>query len=134
MENSVSFLKLTSIEKRFYTVINKNVTEKFAEYQDVLDSEREYSPLDYDASKCTSYTYKEFEEFANNIKFDGVFTYCGYFYVGNGNYERLYRDKDRWYVDYYKKQSLREIYDEYKPMNAERYLMSGKPYNYRGGY
>lgn len=127
-------LKLTSIGKKFYTVTNKNVTEKFAEYQDVLDNDRDYSPLDYDASKCTSYTYEEFEEFANSIKFDGIYDYNEEFYVGDGDYKHLYRSKDRWYVDYYKKQSLREIYDEYQPMHAERYLMSGKPYNYGGGY
>jgi hypothetical protein len=120
---------LTSISKKFYGVTNPNVTDKFAEFQDILDHRRDYSPMNYSASVVTPYTYDEFVEFAESIEFDGIFNRGDYFYTNNGRYEYMHRNasnKNEWYITLSKKQSLKEIYEEYKPQRVERYLMNGK--------
>lgn len=124
-----NFWNLTSISKKFYGVTNQNVTDKFAEFQDILDHRRDYSPMNYSASVVTPYTYDEFVEFAENIIWDGTFDRCDTFCAGNGSYVNLRRnsaDKNHWYITWSKKQSLKEIYEEYKPQRVERYLMNGK--------
>lgn len=124
---------LTSISKKFYGVTNPNVTDKFAEFQDILDGRRDYSPLNYSASVVTPYTYEEFVEFANKIEYNGSYTAYDYFYVDNGKYETLRRSKEDanyFYVEWasatMERQSLREIFDKYQPKRVERYLMNGK--------
>ena len=96
----------TSISKKFYSVIDANVTDKFAEYQDKLESDPEYSPINYSASKIIPMTYEQFEKFAysipNNISYDQykrIDTYINDV-ISNTDLYRL-KDQNQWYVGYH---------------------------------
>lgn len=135
-------ISYSSISKKFYSVIDSNVTEKFAEYQDKLDSDDNYSPIDYSASKLVPWTYEQFEKFAydipNNYSYDS--DRCIYTYIdGKLGEQRLYRlhGQNQWYVGWQPTNSkpckpLKEIYEQLKPVTKETYLMSGK--QYKGWY
>ena len=132
----------SSISKKFYSVINSNVTEKFAEYQDKLDSDSNYSPIDYAASKIVPLTYEQFKKFAydipNNYSYDSSKYICTYI-DGKFSDQSLYRlhGQNQWYVGWQSTnskpcKSLKEIYEQLKPVTKETYLMSGK--QYKGWY
>lgn len=132
----------TSVSKKFYSVIDAHVSAKFAEYQDILEGVDEYSPINYAASKITPMTYEEFEEFAYSIPNDYPYntSRCIKFYTDNQISEKsLYRvrQEDKWYFNYNDYQgpypTLRELYEEIKPVKIENYLMNGKQYK-KGWY
>lgn len=139
-----------SIGKKFYYVVSSNVTAKFADYQDVLDADVYYSPLDYDAFKLVPWTFEEFEQFANRIS-DNSWSWDNYsrFYSNNSkvHQETLYkvRGSNRWYYKVTKEENtayypyvqtkiveqqgtLQELYEQLKPVHLQRYLTSGKLY------
>lgn len=133
-----TWVAYTSVSKKFYSVIDAHVTDKFAKYQDILDSARHYSPVNYAASKIVPWTYEQFEKWAYEIPNDRTWDDDRYImsYV-NGELEqkRIYRVKgeNKWYIGYcYDKnkpcQSLEKIYEQINPVEKERYLMSGKLY------
>jgi hypothetical protein len=137
--NIVSY---TSISKKFYSVIDAHISEKFAEYQDILDGIDDYSPINYAASKITPITYEEFEEFAHSIPNDHSYDVSRYIksYTDNQISEKpLYRvrQEDKWYLNrgYHQVtcQTLKELYEEIKPIKTENYLMNGKQYK-KGWY
>lgn len=133
-----TYVSYTSVSKKFYSVIDAHVTDKFAQYQDILDSSSYYSPIDYAASKIVPWTYEQFEKWAYEIPNDRCYdddrtinTYIG----GELGSERIYRGKgqNKWYVGWcYDNQKpyqpLEKIYEQINPVSKERYLMSGKLY------
>ena len=139
-----------TISKKFYSVIDANVTEKFAEYQDLLDNDRDYSPMNYSTAKIIPLTCEEFKEFVYTIKDSSYGSYDNYssiqcyrdgewhsnrvYKVKNNNawyYEKTVKVKDGW-REYYKSVkvngTLEELYEQLKPARAEQYLMNGKLY------
>lgn len=131
----------SSISKKFYSVIDANIATKFAEYQDKLEADDNYSPINYDASKLVPWTYEQFQEFAHSIK-DGSSSYSwdndksfDTYAHDEINTQRLYKvhGQNQWYVGYQYGsakpcKSLKELYEQYKPITRETYLMSGKKY------
>ncbi len=134
-------ISYTSVSKKFYSVVDAHVSEKFAEYQDNLDGVDEYSPINYAASKIIPITYEEFEEFAYSIPNDYGFNTSRSIksYADNQTSERqLYRvrNENKWYLNSSDYQgpypTLKELYEEIKPIKTENYLMNGK--EYKGWY
>lgn len=137
----------STISKRFYSVIDPNVTEKFAEYQDKLDNNSNYSPEDYSAAKIIPLTFEEFKEIAqkirNSLSWDDYYSLSCY---RGDKWESiaLYRRKGQntWYykeqrkTDHYWNHyetieingTLEELYEQLKPARTESYLMNGKLY------
>lgn len=140
----------STISKKFYSVIDSNVTEKFAEYQDLLDNDRDYSPMNYSAAKIIPLTFEEFKEFVYTIKDSSYGSYDNYSSIrcyrdGEWHSNRVYKVKDNntWYYEKSEKVksgryeycqtvkvngALEELYEQLKPARAEQYLMNGKLY------
>ena len=126
----------STISKKFYSVINASVSEKFAEYQDVLEHRRDYSPMNYAAAEIVPYTFEEFEEFANSVPKHEVWDYSkSLSYLNSENkishcsfYRR--KDQDSWHCFPHKNEdlTLKELYEKLNPVHLKRYLMNGNLY------
>ena len=138
----------STISKKFYSVIDSNVTEKFAEYQDLLDNHDNYSPFNYSSAKVIPWTFEEFKEFAYKInsshgwdnykcipcyqedKWKDIYLHRR----ANQNlwyYEKQKEIKDGYWKRYETIQvngTLEELYEQLNPARVEIYLMNGKLY------
>ena len=137
----------STISKKFYSVIDSNVTEKFAEYQELLDNDIYYSPLNYSSAKIIPWTFEEFKEFAYNIDAHNWYRHrcIACYREDQWTDSYLYRkaDQNSWYYTktkevgdgYWKRYetvevngTLEELYEQLKPARTEIYLMNGKLY------
>ena len=135
--------------KKFYSIIDENVIENFADYQDKLESNYHYSPIDYSASKIISYTFEEFKKCIDSmINYNDYDRSKSLLQYNNKSVEliKIYKnhiDGSLYYKEYNNDspnysiwgnntkqvtETLEELYAKIKPVYAERYLTNGKLY------
>lgn len=128
-----------TISKKFYSIVNPNVCADFAEYQDFLEHNDNYSPINFSASKIIRLTYEEFQEKAFDIKINAHYNegYCFKTIAKEGDLTDCFLSRCRKTGQYYKDReyptdgnfkTLRELYEEIKPVRTEYYLMNGNLY------
>jgi hypothetical protein len=134
-------LILKSLGDKFIDIVSSECVENYADLFDRLEIKTEYSPYDESKDKYFKYTLEELREEFDNRRY----LYC---YRSNGNkvgtkieidkrrdeqgeynsddFNVEDRDNNHW--NYIKYCSLKEIYDEFKPMYKNKYLQNGKLY------
>ena len=141
--NTETYVSYTSISKKFYSIIDSHVTDKFVHYQDILESSYEYSPINYSASKVVPWTYERFEKWAYEIPNDKPWDdsrFVDTYIDSKHNQTRISRvqGQNQWYVGcgygaIKPCKPLKEIYEQLRPVDKVTYLMNGKQYN-KGWY
>jgi len=122
-----SFNHLKTISKKFISVVDENCVENYSDLFDKLECDKYYSPIDEDKEEYISYTLEEFiNSFVNehrssyilhkiNEKYDTVYIYRG----ENNLYQAYGKDELT---------SIETIFEKYKPVYRNRYLMNGNLY------
>ena len=148
-----------NITRKFSSVVSTEC-EKYSEYYDMITKSSIFSPIDYDKNKILPIEYKDFynklsQHMINDNPSDFIFYYLDnnkftmqrinyhygehkYYYrkiIGRTQYgmysnEYIY-DNNKIYIDI---NSIKEIYDKFKPVYGEQYLENGKLYLRRGYY
>ena len=159
-EDHVYYFK--SIARKFSNLVSTEC-EKYSEYYEMLHRNHEFSPIDHSKSRVLPTSYDDFENklttymttpdnwnswrrFEISYLKDGRLTYTCIFYDYSKRQfyyeEKIKKDKTlHWYEDRYETKriyvdtnSIRELYDKFKPMYGEQYLENGRLYLRRGYY
>ena len=136
-----------SVTRKFSTVVNTEC-EKYPEYYEMMETEDEFSPIDYNHNKILPVPFVDFNRALTEHMNSGKTNYF-YFYVIDGGrlvqrgieYQygqaKYYYRLDNTYnpkIVYVDINSIEDVYSQFKPMYGEQYLENGKLYTRRGYY
>ena len=127
--NSGWITTFNNLTKKFYSVIDNNVCSDYARYFDLLEHNKNYSPINLDATNIEYMSFEEFEEKCLNIKNYHDFYYFknekeGIEYISvynknrhnatqNGEFQLTYSSYNSRDTDV---ASIKDLYNELKPI------------------
>ena len=133
------FNPLKTISKKFIDIISENCVENYAEIFEKLERNKHYSPLDESKDEYINYTFEEFKERIEKANYwiyfyssENVKNECMECSMFKSNKEQqIFNCSFRCgiYDDF--KGTLEEIFNHFKPLYKNQYLVNGKLYKSR---
>lgn len=138
-----------SLSSKIIDVINEECVQNYTDLYEELEKESSFSPVDYSNDEVFELSYESFVERTNRINewpnYIQLYseTYHKFVELYYGEYYNDQRNPDKkWYIKYYddyssryfareqykEYTSVREAYDDIRPLERKRYLANGNIY------